>query len=66
MAPVAPNADPWHSLRENVHHNHSECVRGRDIEPGSWRRGTGSKPLCRECRQLALDELERATDDDGA
>ena len=63
---VMREVEPWHSLRENVHHNHSECARGKDIEPGSWRKGTGSKPLCRECGRLSLgrDESERETADD--
>jgi hypothetical protein len=45
-------AEPWHSLRENVHHNHAECAKGKSIEPGSLRKGTGTKPLCRECHAL--------------
>jgi hypothetical protein len=50
-----PHVEPWHSLRENVHHNHPECAKGKSIEPGSLRKGTGTKPLCRECHVLGGD-----------
>jgi hypothetical protein len=43
---------PWHSLRENIHHNNDQCDKGTRIAPESLRQGTAGKPLCEECRRL--------------
>lgn len=48
-----PVKDPWHSIKQDVHHNHTECNTGNNIERENLRAGTGGKPLCRECRELA-------------
>lgn len=44
---------PWHSIKAGVHHNNTECNTGNNIERENWRPGTGGKPLCRECADLA-------------
>jgi len=43
---------PWHSIKQNVHHNNTECNTGKNIERENVRSGTGGKPLCQECAKL--------------
>jgi hypothetical protein len=43
---------PWHSVKERIHHNNSNCNAGRAIEKRYRREGTGDKPLCEECARL--------------
>lgn len=43
---------PWHSIRQNVHHDNEACKTGRRIALGDLRQGDGKKPLCKECRDL--------------
>ena len=43
---------PWHSIKQNVHHNDTDCNTGNNIEPENLRQGTGGKPLCAECARL--------------
>jgi len=43
---------PWHSIKENVHHNNTNCNTGNNIETENVRQGTGGKPLCKECAKL--------------
>lgn len=40
---------PWHSIKQTVHHNNTECNTGNNIETENRRSGTGDKPLCNEC-----------------
>lgn len=47
-----PKKSPWHSIKENVHHNNSNCNTGNNIERENRREGTGNKPLCKECAAL--------------
>ena len=47
-----PKKDPWHSIKESVHHNNSNCNTGNNIEPENRRDGTGGKRLCSECDNL--------------
>ena len=44
---------PWHSVKQFVHHDNTNCNTGNNIEPENWRSGTGGKPLCGECARLA-------------
>ena len=44
---------PWHSIKQNVHHNHTKCNTGNNIEAENRREGRGSKPLCAECANLS-------------
>ncbi|MDT7541682.1 MAG: hypothetical protein QOE33_1586 [Acidobacteriota bacterium] len=44
--------DPWHSIKQSVHHNNTECNTGNNIEQENLRSGTGGKPLCKECADL--------------
>jgi hypothetical protein len=44
---------PWHSIKQYVHHNNTECNTGNNIERENLRQGTGGKPLCQECADLA-------------
>jgi hypothetical protein len=43
---------PWHSIKQNVHHNDTDCNTGNNIERENIRQGTGGKPLCAECARL--------------
>ncbi len=44
--------NPWHSVKQPVHHNNTECNTGNNIEVENRRSGTGGKPLCQECKGL--------------
>ena len=50
-----PKKDPWHSTKQNVHHNNSNCNTGNNIERENLKQGTGNKPLCSECEKLSRD-----------
>jgi hypothetical protein len=43
---------PWHSVKQSVHHDNTECNTGNNIETENLRQGTGGKPLCQECEKL--------------
>lgn len=43
---------PWHSIKQTVHHDNTDCNTGNNIEVENRRSGTGGKPLCAECRRL--------------
>lgn len=43
---------PWHSVKQHVHHDNTECNTGNNIEHENLRTGTGGKPLCEECAKL--------------
>jgi hypothetical protein len=43
---------PWHSVKQPVHHNDTDCNTGNNIEVENRRPGTGGKPLCHECASL--------------
>ena len=43
---------PFHSIKQNVHHNNTSCTEGNNIERENWRSGTGGKPLCSRCARL--------------
>lgn len=47
-----PQAAPWHSIKQAVHHNNTSCTTGNNIERENLRYGTGGKPLCQECARL--------------
>jgi len=44
----------YHSKKEGtkVHHNHSECTEGNNIETYNKVAGTGGLPLCDHCKRL--------------
>src|SRR4029078_1994278 len=44
--------DPWHSVKQAVHHNNTNCNTGNNIERENYRTGTGGKALCEECADL--------------
>lgn len=44
---------PWHSIKQQVHHDNTACTTGNNIERENIRSGTGGKPLCAECARLA-------------
>jgi hypothetical protein len=50
-----PQVGPWHSAKETVHHDNTECRAGNDIAGEDLRPGTGGKPLCGECADLDLE-----------
>lgn len=43
---------PWHSIKQVVYHNDTNCNTGNNIERENLRSGTGGKPLCKECARL--------------
>lgn len=45
--------DPWHSVKEDVYHNNTNCNTGNNIERENLRPGTGGKRLCSECARLS-------------
>lgn len=47
-----PRKNPWHSIRQLVHHDNTNCNTGNNIEVENLRSGTGGKPLCAECARL--------------
>lgn len=47
-----PKKDPWHSIKQSVYHNNTNCNTGNNIERENLRSGTGGKPLCQECAGL--------------
>ena len=53
--------EPWHSLAENVHHQHGSCVKGSRAAAcvGALRTGDGGKLLCEMCEALVRAELSR-------
>lgn len=44
---------PWHSVKEDVYHDNTECNTGNNIETENYRSGTGGHRLCKECARLA-------------
>ena len=44
--------NPWHSIKQPVYHNDTDCNTGNNIERENLRYGTGGKPLCSECARL--------------
>jgi len=44
--------NPWHSVKQSIHHVCSNCNTGNNIERENLREGTGGKPLCKECHDL--------------
>lgn len=43
---------PFHSKKQDVHHDNSECTEGNNIERENKESGTGGKPLCQHCKKL--------------
>jgi len=39
-----PRKSPWHSVKEEVHHDNTECNTGNNIEAENLRQGTGNSP----------------------
>lgn len=50
-----PKASPWHSIKQDVHHDNTACTEGNNIEPQYRRSGTGGKPLCQHCARLGRE-----------
>jgi hypothetical protein len=47
-----PKTSPWHSIKQQVYHNNTNCNTGNNIEVENRRSGTGRKRLCSECAKL--------------
>lgn len=47
-----PQKSPWHSVKQEVHHDNTNCDTGNNIETENLRTGTGGKPKCSECKRL--------------
>ena len=50
---VSKGCAPWHSVKQPVHHNNTDCNTGNNIEKENLRQGSGGKPLCQECARLS-------------
>lgn len=48
---------PWHSIKENRHHDNTSCTEGNNIDKENRRAGTGGKPLCEHSIPLFGDLL---------
>ena len=46
---------PWHSIKQPVYHDNTNCNTGNNIEKENLRQGTGGHPLCKECAALDKD-----------
>ena len=47
---------PWHSALatdRKVYHDDDACLEGRNVETRYRRVGTGTRPQCETCKQLA-------------
>ena len=47
-----PRTSPWHSIKENHHHDNTRCGPGSEIPAHNRQSGTGNKPLCKDCAKL--------------
>lgn len=47
-----PQTFPWHSIKENHHHNNTKCGPGSEIPRHNRQSGTGGKRLCADCAKL--------------
>ena len=45
----------WNSVKEQVHHNNTQCGPGSQIPAANKQDGTGGKPLCQDCAKLNKD-----------
>jgi len=43
---------PWHSANSEVYHDNPSFQIGNSTAPENVQRGTGGKPLCKECERL--------------
>ena len=43
---------PWHSVKQEVYHDNTDCNEGNNIETENLRQGTGGKPKCKACERL--------------
>ena len=48
-----PKVAPWHSVKSDVYHNHTDCNTGNNIEVENRQQGKGGKKLCGECAKLS-------------
>jgi hypothetical protein len=42
----------FHSIKQSVYHDNSDCNTGNNIETENRRSGTGGHPRCSECARL--------------
>ncbi|HEX2242985.1 MAG TPA: hypothetical protein VHK27_06995 [Gammaproteobacteria bacterium] len=47
-----PKTSPWHSVKQNVYHDNTDCGTGNKVEREDARAGTGGKQPCKECTEL--------------
>ena len=50
---IMARVSPFHSIKQDVHHNNNSCTEGNNIEKENLRSGTGDKPLCKHCKALS-------------
>ncbi len=56
---MARKVAPYHSLGGTRHHVYSDCSLGNNIERDKRKRGTGGKPMCSRCRDIASGKASR-------
>jgi hypothetical protein len=44
-----PKKSPWHSVKQDIYHDNTNCNTGNNIEKENLRQGTGGKKHCSEC-----------------
>lgn len=49
-----PIRTPWHSIKQDVYHNNTNCKTGDNIQQENIRQGTGGKRLCKECARIGV------------
>jgi hypothetical protein len=55
---------PFYSSKLHRYHDQTLCTEGGAIEPENLRQGQGGRPICDQCKRIALDDrLGRASDD---
>ena len=47
---------PWHSAKESVYHDNTDCEEGNNIEKEDRREGPGGRRKCARCKRLDDEE----------
>ena len=56
---IMARVSPYHSRFGAAHHVYSQCTEGNNIESNNRRSGTGGKPLCENCKEIAAGRATR-------
>jgi hypothetical protein len=47
---------PFYSSKLHRYHDQTLCTEGGAIEPENLRQGQGGRPICDQCKRIALDD----------